>query len=324
MMRQPRIEGYDLIRTLAIVVVFIGHSFRDSLHWLSPGLTMSLLGFLSAILLVGRQEPADVYLTKRLTRIYLSLFLCLGTILIVHGLMGKHIATQHTLLHLLGLSAFIDLAGATNDSTIGLGLWFITVIVVLYLLLPILESLLRHRNGLAHCVMIVLVCLGLELTMYGTGAMWDVVMAFTVGVYCGISGWTTRLQEGRLSLTWSLIGCVVLLVLAELATEKVLPYAVRSLLFPFYPLAFVPVLCAMARYLPNPVTMASGVFAGFSYEFYILHGHTLSSLDEFVVPALPPIGRMLAAFTITCLMAAALAPLGHGCDEGLRSTFSRR
>lgn len=80
-----RIEGYDFIRSFAILVVFLCHAFKRSTnevfflgsHALSPGLTMSLLEFISAALLSARDEDFGSFLIKRFTRIYSSLIFCL-------------------------------------------------------------------------------------------------------------------------------------------------------------------------------------------------------------------------------------------------------
>ena len=66
-----RIEGYDFIRSFAILVVFLGHALKHStnevfllaIRSLSPGLTMSLLGFISAALLSARDYDFGSFLT---------------------------------------------------------------------------------------------------------------------------------------------------------------------------------------------------------------------------------------------------------------------
>src|ERR1051325_3172479 len=125
---EKRIEGYDLIRSLAIVVVFFDHALKFSsneglslaIRSLSPGLTMSLLGFISAALLSAREYDFGSFLVKRFTRIYISLIFCLSVILIGHALVGKtvmelshagHIMAQHTLLTDPGTSIVVPLLG---------------------------------------------------------------------------------------------------------------------------------------------------------------------------------------------------------------------
>ena len=74
---QERIEAYDFIRSAAILLVFFGHILGNQitngavslmLRSLSPGLTMSLLGFISAALLSAREHDSGAFLIKRFSR----------------------------------------------------------------------------------------------------------------------------------------------------------------------------------------------------------------------------------------------------------------
>jgi fucose 4-O-acetylase-like acetyltransferase len=145
-----REEGYDFIRSVAILIVFFGHILqiqaRDGHTWfvihalsLSPGMTMSLLGFISAVLLSDKEYDYGTFLVRRFTRIFIPLACCLFIMLAAHALLGKKIFTTHVLFHLLGLSAFLDLFEIKNKATIGGGLWFITAILIMYLILPLLH-----------------------------------------------------------------------------------------------------------------------------------------------------------------------------------------
>ena len=83
-----RVAAYDhLVRTFAIIVVFLGHALGNqlsdplallALRSLSPGLTMPLLGFISGVLVSGKDRDHGAFLVARLTRIYPPLWLCLG------------------------------------------------------------------------------------------------------------------------------------------------------------------------------------------------------------------------------------------------------
>ncbi|MEK6585573.1 MAG: acyltransferase family protein [Nitrospirota bacterium] len=320
-----RIDGYDFIRSFAILVVFLGHAFKHSTNEiiflgtraLSPGLTMSLLGFISAALLSARDEDFGAFLIKRFTRIYSSLIFCLMVILTIHALLGKkvmelshagHVMAQHTLFHFMGMSAWFGLLEVDSEVTIGPGLWFITVIVVLYLVLPILRKLFRHPRGLVHVVLFVALCTLLNFVTYGGQAMWNVVISFAVGVYCSANGYTKRLTETGARLMVPLVGCVGLLAVTALCTAHILPNSVRNLLCAFYPLAFVPVLFAVSQKLPKPILVVSGVFAGLSYEFYILHFYFLNDrFNDFFPASTPLYGQAIIAFIITFILAYAIS-----------------
>lgn len=316
-----RIEGYDFIRSFAILVVFLGHALRHStnealtlgLRSLSPGLTMSLLGFISAALLSAREYDFGSFLIKRFTRIYISLIFCSIVILSAHALLGKkviemshsgHVMVQHTLLHFMGMSAFFELLEVQSEVTIGAGLWFITTIILMYLIFPLLQKLFRHPRGLVRLYFFVALCTALHFVMYGRQSIWNVVISFAVGVYCGVNGHTKRLIDTGTSMVFPLLGCIGLLIVAALSTAHVLPASFRDLLFAFYPLAFVPILFAVSQKLPQPIVAASSLFAGLSYEFYILHFYFLNDgFTDFFPATIPLYGQAVIAFVVTLFLA---------------------
>ncbi|MCP4266708.1 MAG: hypothetical protein GY777_14250 [Candidatus Brocadiaceae bacterium] len=67
-MRNDKVIGFDLIRAFAVLFVFIAHIIDKQSHnettllvvrSISPGLTMSLLGFISAYLLTTKYDLFD-------------------------------------------------------------------------------------------------------------------------------------------------------------------------------------------------------------------------------------------------------------------------
>ena len=306
-----RIEGYDFIRSVAILVIFLAHILNIegvnnavllTVRSLSPGLTMSLLGFLSALLLCSQDRDVGSFLIKRFTRIYISLALCLSVVLTAHALLGKKVVTYHVLLHAMGLTAFFEWLQVKNRATIGAGLWFITAILLMYFMLPLLQRLFRHPRGFLHLSVFVALCTTLHFVMYGAAVTWDVVISFAVGVYLGVNGQTSRLiNAGTIR---PLAGTLGLLGVAALSTAGVLPYEVRGFLFAFYPLAFVPLLFAVCRKLPTPIVAASSVFAGLSYEFYILHFYFINQgFGDFFPPSTSLSGQIIISFLATFALA---------------------
>lgn len=314
---EERIEAYDLIRCFAIVVVFLGHSIigqttvryvSAAFATLSPGLTMSLLGFLSAILLAGRQEDTGVFLARRLTRIYIPLFLCLGAALLLQSLIGTARVNQDTIVHFLGMSWAFSLVSAQNDASIGAGLWFVTVILLMYLLLPLLRRLFTHTRGTLHILIIVVLGVVADHWLNAAGA-WNVVMAFCVGTYLVVSD---RLDAARdIPLRWSALGACALLTLCALATTRVIPFWVRGLLLPFYPLAFLPLFVWTARRLPRLVNRATAFFALVGLEFYILHFYFINAhFAEFFGPMRLAL-RIPVSFVVTLALATILSFAGR-------------
>lgn len=327
-----RINGYDFIRSTAILIVFLGHILDKQanneavllvVHLLSPGITMSLLGFISAALLSAKEYDFGVFLVKRFTRIYIPLVLCLVAVLVAHKLLGKNIITQHTLLHFMGLSAFFELFLVQNNATIGDGLWFITVIVLLYLIFPFLQKFFRHRLGFLHLVFLIVSCTAANFIMYGTSSIWNVVISFSVGVYLGTNGYMSRLANA--GMMRALLGSLGLLVVSALSIAGVLPYSVRGFLFAFYPLAFVPLLFAVSSKLPLSILSANRFFASLSYEFYILHFYLINENFMVFFPVSVPLGaQIVISFCATLAIAYPISRVaslvGGGADKYLLAT----
>lgn len=326
-----RIVGWDLIRAFAIITVFLGHVLQVqatngavllAVHSLSPGLTMSLLGFLSAALLSDKEEASGAFLVRRFTRIYISLFLCLSLVLVVHAVLGKRVICAHTFLHFTGLSALLDMFGAKNQATVGAGLWFITAITGMYLLLPLLSILFRHRYGLLHLTAVILACTALDFTMHGAHSTWNVVISFCVGVYVVV---TDRLEPMlKRGVAFSLGFSAGLLIACALSTRGVLPYAMRGLLFPFYPLAFVPLFFLVAKKLPTPVTRAVCLFSALSYEFYIFHFYFINEKYHELFPGSASLLVQIAiGFSVTFALAYVLSSLASRLRRAANTYFLR-
>ena len=321
-----RIEAYDLARTFAIIFVFVAHivieqttstTLRVAFAAVSPGLTMSLLGFISAALLSARAEETGAFLAKRFTRIYIPVWLCLSAILIMQSFLGTSRFNTDTVVHFMGLSGVYALLSAPNYASVGAGLWFVTVILMMYLLLPLLRRLFGHRNGLVHLLIVIGLSLAANQWLHAGGA-WNVVIAFCLGTYLGVNG---RLEAlNRRSAGWSTVLAASLLVVSALATADVIPYWFRGLILPLYPLAFIPVFFFAARVLPRPVRAASTFFAALIYEFYILSFYFINDgFRDLFGPSVRMRLQIPIGFVVTLVVAYAMS-----CSAWVRACAERR
>lgn len=310
MIKSNRVEGYDLIRSTSILIVFLGHATNKQvtndfglliIHSLSPGLTMSLLGFISAALLSAKKYDFGTFLVKRFTRIYISLTICLTVVLFAHALIGKKVITQHALLHFMGLSAFFDLFLVHNKATIGDGLWFITAILLMYFCYPILQLLFNHSRSLMHLIIIIIFCTAFNFFMYGTASIWNVVISFTLGVYLGVNGHISRLTNAN--PIGPLLGSLGLLAIVVFSSASVIPYNVRHFLYPFYPLSFVPLFFYVSKIIHPSLLSASKFFANLSFEFYILHFYLINSGFKEFFPFYENLyGQIVVSFIVTLII----------------------
>lgn len=306
-MNSRREFGLDFIRTACILIVFFGHILNKQLpgsipavidQTLSPGITMSLLGFISAVLLSGQANSDGEFLFRRFTRIYTSLVLTLLFILFIHFLEGKDIFHQHTLFHLLGLSGFITLFAGENHSTIGAGLWFITAILIMYVLFPLIKLLFQHRYRKYHLAFLIVTFTVLDVVTYGTASTFNVFIAFTIGVYLSETNAVERLSKWSFKKSVLVASVTYLLVL--LATVHIIPYNLRHYFFALYPIAFVPFALNISSRLPEIIARPVTWFSLISYEFYVLHFYFINNrFYEFFPRTMGLFSHILISFAIS-------------------------
>jgi hypothetical protein len=150
--------------------------------------------------------------------------------------------------------------------------------------------------------------------MYGTASVWNVVISFSVGVYLGVNDRTTWFAIG--GVPRPLFGSMVLLTIAVLSTVKVMPYALRGVLFAFYPLVFVPLLFAVSNKLPHKILGMFSFFASLSYEFYILHFYFIngSFADFFPIHTSLRV-QVMMSFLATLVVAYAISRVASYCRK---------
>ena len=314
-----RIAGFDFIRAFAIGFVFLGHIISKQsqndiakllFSSLSPGLTMSVLGFISAYLLVLKYDNFDgSFYVKRLSRIYSSLVVCLLTIVLFHAILSYDVINQHSIVHFLGLSFFMDLLQVENTSSIGIGLWFITTIIILYLLLPLLCIVYRHKYAKIHLIVAIVSCICLNKIMYGCMSAWNVAMAFNIGCYVGLN--SNIQQITKKSFYYFLFSTLFILILNGLSTSKILPYETRGFLLPFYPFFAVPLIYKIGNILKGRIKSSVIWFSSISYEVYILHFYFINENFSYIFPSVNSIYlKILIAVIIVLPLAHLLSKIG--------------
>ena len=259
-MNKNRINGLDFIRAFAIFFVFMAHIINKQCdnsiillieRAISPGLTMSLLGFISGYLLTKKYKIKydGIFYIKRFSRIYSSLFVCLSCIVILHIILGYDVINQHSIIHYMGLSFFMELFQVGNKSSIGSGLWFITIINIMYLMLPLISFIYIHKNKIYHLALIIISCLFLNKVMYSTASAWNVIIAFNIGCYIGLNYSIEKLSQK--TIWFYAASTIILIIISALATSKIIPYEIRGILFPFYPIIAAPFFGSSGKRVPG-------------------------------------------------------------------------
>lgn len=313
-MRQEKnqIVGFDFIRTFSIFLIFMGHILNKQSQndivllierSISPGLTMSVLGFISGYLLTSKYDVFNgSFYVKRFSRIYCSLIVCLSLITILHLILSYDVINQHSIIHFMGLSFFMELFQITNKSSLGGGLWFITVIVMMYLLLPLICQLYTHKYNKIHLFLIIVLCLFFNTVMYGTASACNVIIAFNIGCFVGVNSSIEMFTKK--TLIFYIFATSILLLLSGLSTSKTIPYEVRGLLLPLYPFFAIPLLYKVGNRIKGTLKLFVIWFSSISYEVYILHFYFINKnfLDIF-----PTINSIFPQIFISLIIVLPLA-----------------
>jgi len=316
---ENKIIGFDFIRTFSIFFVFMAHILNKQSHndivllierSISPGLTMSVLGFISAYLLTSKYDTFNgSFYVKRFSRIYSSLITCLSVITILHLILSYDVINQHSIIHFIGLSFFMELFQVTNKSSLGAGLWFITIINFMYLLLPLICQIYTHNYNKVHLFIVVVLCLFFDEVMYGTASGWNVVIAFNIGCYVGLNS-NIEVFTKR-SLFFYLFTTSILLLFSGLATLEIIPYKVRALLLPWYPFFAVPLLYKIGNRIKGLFKAVIIWFSSISYEVYILHFYFINKNFSDIFPTINSIYlQILIAIIIVLPLAYITSRIG--------------
>lgn len=315
-----RHSHFDILRTFLIITVFLAHAadwsfkgtlFRDVMLMLSPGMTMCLLGYLSAILLTGRKEDGGVFLLKRMLRIFVPLYLCNGVILLMQLYQGTMSLNQDTVLHFMGLSLFFNVFQVEDRSSIGAGLWFITAILLMYFMLPLLRHLFHMQRARLALFGVLLGSLALETVLHNSQSFFAVLIGFSMGVY--------HQQRGLPSLSgvysWVANLSFLLLLYWMTVTPELSGY--RYVLLPLYPLLMYPWLLRLCEKTPSVISTLCERFSKCSFEFYLLHFYFLSPYWTGWYPPGGPVVAVLIGFIVTLILSLLLYPLSQAGNAWL-------
>ena len=144
-------DNFTLAKFLAIILVSTGHYFDGSLLWVPVTVGLFIFAFASGYFTSLKHSPemplGKFWLAKarRLGPPLIVINLFLGILFLVQGREG--IWHPHTLLGMTGLTGFLNWFGIANQSPFGAGLWFMTVLLLFYLLYPLLAKLLITRGA---------------------------------------------------------------------------------------------------------------------------------------------------------------------------------
>ncbi|ALK95184.1 hypothetical protein AB595_27420 [Massilia sp. WF1] len=205
--------NYSLFKVLSILMVVTSHWFSNLPLWLPTTVGLFIFAFSSALFTThGYSGQFDVtaFWRKKLRRLLVRYWFLLFFVSVLVLIEGRTLFHWHSLIHVFGLSAFLDLF-SHNRSGLGKGLWFFTVLLLFYIVFPYLAKLCA-ASGKDFFLPLVVTALFMFLNLHILPgfALWLTMLGFFLGVYVGMYG--TEVSS-RLSLTLALGSMLAIFVL---------------------------------------------------------------------------------------------------------------
>lgn len=291
---QPsRNEFVDLARLLAITAIVVMHysqPFHIASNTINAAISFAGSGihvfiFLSGLMLYAKgQESLSVFAQKRLSKIIIPYYLVVS---LNYGLsLFIPVYSGSTLYAYLG---HIFWYKALDDSifySLGFEFWFMSTIIQLYLLFPLLRSLSVRLGSTkvfagALCIsmlwkVMLLIFdkeMGVQMHYWAPSFLWEFCLGFVAADYLkkGVPFWNIRLRT--LFAVFSLSSILLILIYTTFPKMIVQEYNDFCFLF-LFGTVLVLIYRALKR-LPVLLKTVSG-FGRYSYYIYLLHGTVIS------------------------------------------------
>jgi hypothetical protein len=206
--------NFSLFKVLSILCVATSHwpSAAKLPMWIPTSIGLVIFSFSSALFttrIYGVDVDVQAFWRKKVERLavrYWFLLACLSVLLLAEG---KTVFHWHSLVHVFGLSGFLNLAGP-SASALGAGLWFFTLLLLFYLAFPYLARLAAaSRGNVAVPLLATLVFFCLNDFVVLPFSLWLTALGFILGVFAGMYG--TRVPAWA-SLAVTLVALALLLM----------------------------------------------------------------------------------------------------------------
>lgn len=260
-------DNFTLAKFLAIILVSTGHYFDGSLLWVPVTVGLFIFAFASGYFTSLKHSPemplGKFWLAKarRLGPPLIVINLFLGILFLVQGREG--IWHPHTLLGMTGLTGFLNWFGIANQSPFGAGLWFMTVLLLFYLLYPLLAKLLITRGAaIAFLLTSTAICAWGHLYASPPYMLWPTVFGFCLGAIAGRLDWQP--QRTRTIV----LGTTALLAML----------AANAMGFKQFNVLFIVIIsiASVAFLLSVPISFPANrvsILSGSILEIYLIHGY---------------------------------------------------
>ncbi|TQF00114.1 MAG: acyltransferase [Spiribacter salinus] len=272
-------RNFAAARGFSILMVVTSHYFSPSLLWVGSTVALFVFAFSSAHFTTekyGTSVSIGRFWKSKFERLgwrLLTIAVFLAVVFLGQGESGM--LTWQTLVAVTGLSGFLTWFGIPNPSPYGMGVWFLTLLLIFYAAYPLLaRGLARPGGPLVGAVIAVTTGIVLEWTVPMGHMLWMTAGAFVLGVCWVLAGWAASPAR-----TASLI----VLAVCTIAAGYTIGAAYRSELN-IIGLFALSLACVQALFVvPLPrVVLTIGAWLGVrSLEIYLIHTYLFVGSEHF-------------------------------------------
>jgi hypothetical protein len=212
--------NFSVFKVLSILCVATSHwpIGMDLPIWIPTSIGLVIFAFSSGMFtaqIYGVEVDVGKFWRKKIERLAVRYWFLLAFLSVILLAEGRTVFHWHSLVHVFGLSGFLNLFGH-SVSSLGGGLWFFTLLLLFYVAYPFLARLAAASRGdflMPLVVTVFFFYLNEHLVL--PFSLWLTALGFILGVFAGMYG--TQVPA-RVSLALTVV------VLAVLLASNILGY----------------------------------------------------------------------------------------------------
>lgn len=321
-MSDDRNKSIQLIRVVAMFMIIFDHIFyRVSFPMQAMIVQVANSGVFIFLLisgyLFGNKEIKNwkVWFTKRLIRICIPLWIFMIIDFIVEAVIWNTFEIKYVFIYALNLQGILGInTGGTN-------LWFLTLIMICYLITPVLQRVkkkeLSKNIGIVVLVIVVIVQIILAYTtdigmVAGHTISWCIIAIgmYAVGYFVGNAILSDNIGKKRICImtALTLITCVVVLIFnrkfdGQVIYDRIVIYYGMVVI----DLWICTVLYQLGQFFKNKsLDVIINHLDKISYEFYIVHGLIIAAITQPLIGEFGVVAYIFGTIVLSYILARVL------------------
>lgn len=182
--------NFSIAKVVAIFTVVAGHWFTGTILWIPVTFGLFVFAFSSGYFtakIYGVDIDRGKFWRKKIDRLAVRYWVALVFLAILAASKGGEILDWQTIVHFLGLSGMLNWFGIRNDSALGAGLWFFTLLLAFYIAYPYLAKVSKSKlTAIAISLISIAAAVALEEYVKVGHELWLTMLGFVVGVTYGL------------------------------------------------------------------------------------------------------------------------------------------